>query len=112
MFLLSLILDTYDQYVRFDSYELEGDDSGREFKIIHIYNWKEDHEINRFVTYSEGQFTADPFGNRLIATVIVYYENACFTAWFFTHNFWDNGSITFLLLHYIHQCLKLHIVKF
>ena len=58
---LSLILATYDQYVKFDIYQLDGDDSRREFIILHIYNVKLDHKTNRLGYYSEGQLTADRF---------------------------------------------------
>ena len=72
--LLPLIIATYDQFVKFDFYELDGVDARRRFIIIHVYNVKLDHKINLFVTYSEGQLTADPIGNGLIATVLCNYD--------------------------------------
>jgi hypothetical protein len=91
---LSLISATYDQFVKFDFYELEGVDAGREFIIIDIRNWKVDHEINLWVTYSEGQLTADQFGNRLIAKVVCKYanESSC-SIWFLNFLFYINKSL-------------------
>ena len=49
--------------------------------------------------------------NTVFAQIPCKYWATVF-AWFFPHNFWANWSITFLLSHYIYQCLKLHILEF
>ena len=70
---LSSISATYDQFVKFDFYEMDGVDATRRFIIIDIRNWKLD-PTGLWVSYSEGQMTADPFGNRLIAKVLCNYQ--------------------------------------
>ena len=79
MSVLYLILATFDQFLKFDIYELDGVEATRRFIVIDICNWKHD-QTGLWVTYSEGQLTADPFGNRLIATVLCNYQMGHYVA--------------------------------
>lgn len=68
---MTLVLEHEDEFAIFDVYELPDESENRYFVITHIHNKILDGVYLKYI-YSQGQLTAAPSGNKVIATVSKY----------------------------------------